>query len=93
VSKEVIAGRGSLEESKRVKHMMIVALMSNVVVLLQAAAGDEALSDMNDLGLLMLGGFVLAVAGAIALTVIRLKLRDKKPAEPHFVSINSRDEE
>ena len=73
--------------------MLIVALLANAIVWLQAASSDqEALSDMNDLGFLMLGGFVLAVATAIALTVIRLKLRDKKPQEQRFVSINSRED-
>jgi hypothetical protein len=41
----------------------------------------------------MLGGFVLAVAAAIALTVIRLRIREKKQNEPQFVSISSRDDE
>ncbi|HKR58595.1 MAG TPA: hypothetical protein VJS64_02590 [Pyrinomonadaceae bacterium] len=74
--------------------MMIVATLVYAIVLAQAASSDqEALSDMNDLGMLMLGGFVLAVATAIGLTVIRLKLRDKKPEAPKFVSISSRDDE
>jgi heme/copper-type cytochrome/quinol oxidase subunit 2 len=78
----------------KVNQMVIVASLIYLAVLSQAAAGDqEALSDMNDLGMWMLGGFVLAVAGAIALTVIRLRIREKKPEAPQFVSISSRKEE
>ena len=75
--------------------MVIVAtLVYLAAVMVQAAAGDqETFSDMNDLGLWMLGGFVLAVAGAIALTVIRLKIREKKPDAQQFVSISSQKEE
>ena len=48
--------------------------------------GNE--TDFKDLGRLMLGGFVLAVAVGIAFTVIRMRLRDKKPPAD-FISINS----
>ena len=73
---------------------MVIVALSFLVVLVQAASNDQtALSEMNDLGMLMLGGFVLAVAAAIALTVIRLRIRDKKQDVPQFVSISSRDDE
>lgn len=73
--------------------MSIVASLIYLAVLSQGAVADqEALSDMNDLGIWMLGGFVLAVAGAIALTVIRLRIREKRPESPQFVSISSREE-
>ena len=73
--------------------MLFVASLVYLEMLLQAAAGDqEALSEMNDLGMWMLGGFVIAVAGAIALTVIRIKMREKKPEMPQFISISSREE-
>ena len=49
--------------------------------------GDE--SDFKDLGKLLLGGFVLAVAAGIAFTVVRQRLRDKKPPAAQFISINS----
>ena len=73
--------------------MGIMTSLVYSIVLWQAAGDQEALSDMNDLGMLMLGGFVLAVVAAIGLTVVRLKLRDKKPEEQKFVSISSRDDE
>lgn len=73
---------------------MVIVALSYLVVVVQAAGNDQtALSEMNDLGMLMLGGFVLAVAAAIALTIIRLRIRDKKQDVPQFVSISSRDDE
>lgn len=64
------------------------------LVLLQAAVSDhEALSEMNDLGIMMLVGFVLAVVVAIGLTVVRLKIREKKPATSQFISIHSQEED
>ncbi len=73
---------------------MVIVALSYLFVVVQAASSDQtALSEMNDLGMLMLGGFVLAVAAAIALTVIRLRIREKKQNEPQFVSISSRDDE
>ena len=46
-------------------------------------------SDFNDLGKLLLGGFVLAVGVAIAFTFVKLRLREKKPPAAEFISINS----
>ena len=48
--------------------------------------GNE--TDFKDLGRLMLGGFGLALGIGIAFTVIRMRLRDKKPPAD-FISINS----
>ena len=46
-------------------------------------------SDFKDLGKLLFGGFVLAVGTGVAFTVVRLRLRDKKPPKEQFISINS----
>jgi hypothetical protein len=54
---------------------------------------EEIATDFNDLGKLLLGGFVLAVAVAIALTFVRLRLRDKKAPRSEFISINSVERE
>lgn len=73
--------------------MVTAALVIQVMVVLGILTSDaDALAELNDLGTLMLGGFVLAVVAAIALTIIRLRIREKKPAAPQFISINSRDE-
>ena len=53
---------------------------------------QDSLGEMGDLGALMLGGFVLAVGLAVALTFIRIRMRDKRPPEPQFISINSEQE-
>jgi hypothetical protein len=45
-------------------------------------------SDFQDLGKLLAIGFGLALAAGVAFTVIRLRLREKKPAAA-FLSINS----
>ena len=55
-------------------------------MLLVIEEGNE--TDFKDLGRLMLLGFVLAVGIGIAFTVIRMRLRDKKPPAD-FISINS----
>ena len=74
--------------------MMTAASLIHIVFVIQNLPPDsDAFSDLNDLGTLMLGGFVLAVVAAIALTIVRLKLREKKPEGAQFISINSRDDE
>ena len=74
--------------------MVIVASLIHVFVVLEIFTSDaDALVGMNDLGTLMLGGFILALVGAIAITVIRLRIREKKPQTPQFISISSREEE
>lgn len=49
---------------------------------------DNPSSDFQDLGKQLLGGFVLAVAVAVVYTLIKLRLRDKKPPA-QFISISS----
>jgi hypothetical protein len=53
-------------------------------ILLQESIG----SDFNDLGRKILGGFIVAVAFAITFTVVKLRLRDKKPPAA-FISITA----
>lgn len=50
---------------------------------------QSGVSDFKDPGKLLIGGFVLAVAAGIAFTVVRLRLRDKKPPAAQFISINA----
>ena len=74
--------------------MVTAALLIHLMVMLEIFSSDsEIFADMNDLGTLMLGGFVLAVVAAIALTIVRLRIREKRPAADHFISINSRDDD
>ena len=46
-------------------------------------------TDFNDLGKLLLGGVATAIVVAVALTVVRFKLADKKPPTSNFISIAS----
>lgn len=48
--------------------------------------GEE--TNFNDLGKMMLGGFVLAIGVAVAITFVRLKRRDKRPPA-QFLSISA----
>ena len=48
--------------------------------------GEE--TDFGGLGKMMLGGFVLAIGVAVAITFVRLRLRDKKPPA-QFISISA----
>ena len=74
--------------------MVTAALLIHALVVLEIFTSDsEALPDMKDVGTLMLGGFILAVVAAVALTIVRLRIREKKPETAQFISINSRDEE
>jgi hypothetical protein len=45
----------------------------------------------DNLGLLLFGGLVLAIGAGVAFTLIRLRLRDKKPVGPAFISISPPD--
>lgn len=54
---------------------------------------QETATDFNDLGKLMLGGFAAAIVIATVLTVVRLKLRGKKPAAPGFISITATEKD
>lgn len=53
---------------------------------------NAATSSFDDLGKLLLGGVVAAILLAILFTVVRMKLRDKRPPTSSFISINATDE-
>lgn len=55
-----------------------------LMVLLQ-----ENASHFDDLGKLLLGGVVAAIVVAVGFTLVRFRLRDKKPQTSEFISINS----
>jgi hypothetical protein len=93
VSKEVLLAASHLSAVKG-NRMVTAALLISVMVVLQISTPEaDALADMNDLGTLMLGGFILAVVAAVALTIVRLRIREKKPEARQFISISSRDDE
>lgn len=43
----------------------------------------------DDLGKLLLGGTVAAIVLAVGFTLVRLRMRDKKPQTSNFISIAS----
>ena len=47
-------------------------------------------NDFQDLGKWLLGGFAAAIVEAIALTIIKLRLREKRPPTP-IISIKPGD--
>ena len=66
----------------------ILCCLTFLVVYLQ----DES-ADFNDLGKLLLGGVAAAIVCAIAFTVVRLKIREKRPATSGFISIGATNDE
>ncbi len=48
---------------------------------------NSAISEFNDLGTLLLGGFATAIGVALVFTFIKLRLRDKKPPTADFITI------
>jgi hypothetical protein len=54
---------------------------------------ETATGAFDDLGKLLLGGVVAAIVLAIGFTVIRMKMRDKKPPSSDFISINSAEKD
>jgi hypothetical protein len=55
-----------------------------LITLLQENTGN-----FDDLGKLLLGGVVAAIVVAVGFTLVRFRLRDKKPQTSDFISINS----
>ena len=53
---------------------------------------EAATGAFDDLGKLLLGGVVAAIALAIGFTVIRMRMRDKKPPTSNFISISAAPE-
>lgn len=54
---------------------------------------QETTGAFDDLGKLLLGGVVAAIVLAIGFTLIRMRMRDKKPQTSNFISINTAENE
>ena len=50
---------------------------------------QENSGNFDDLGKLLLGGVAAAIVVAVGFTLVRFRLRDKKPQTSNFISINS----
>ena len=68
--------------------MLLVPLCLNSLILISLLQ-ETSPTDFNDLGKLLLGGVAAAILIAIGFTVVRFRLRDKKPPTSSFISISS----
>lgn len=66
-----------------------VLMTSQLIFMAMNFFQQSEASDFKDLGPLLLGGFVLAVAAGVAFTVVRLRMRERKPPAAQIISINS----
>jgi hypothetical protein len=73
---------------KGLKVMPATLLLYQLSFIVISLLQDDASSDFQGFGKQLLGGFVLAVALAVAYTFIKLRLRDRKPPA-QFISISS----
>ena len=53
---------------------------------------QENAAQFDDLGKLLLGGVAAAIVVAVGFTLVRFRLRDKKPQASSFISISSEKE-
>lgn len=60
-----------------------------MIALLSLLQETSVTTDFNDLGKLLLGGVAAAILVAVAFTLVRFKLQDKKPPASNFISISS----
>ena len=58
-------------------------------MLLMELLQENATSGFDDLGKLLLYGMAAAIVVAVGFTVVRFRMRDKKPPTSSFISINS----
>ena len=52
---------------------------------------ENVTSSFDDVGKLLLGGVAAAIVLAVGFTVIRFRMRDKKPPTSNFISITGKD--
>jgi len=67
--------------------MILFALCINSLVLISFL--QETPTNFDDLGKLLLGGVAAAIVFAVGFTLVRFRLRDKKPQTSSFISISS----
>lgn len=67
--------------------MIFFPLCSNSLALINLLQEDTGAFD--DLGKLLVGGVAAAIVVAVGFTLVRFRLRDKKPPTSSFISISS----
>ena len=60
-------------------------------MLLMTLLQETATSSFDDLGKLLLYGVAAAIVVAVGFTVVRFRMRDKKPPTSNFISITDKD--
>ena len=70
--------------------MITFILIYNSVCLISFI--QEAQTDFNDLGKLLLGGVAAAIVFAVGFTFVRLRMREKNPQPSDFISISAPQE-
>ena len=67
--------------------MSLFLLCLQLIVLISAI--QESTGAFDDLGKLLVGGVAAAIVVAIGFTLVRFRLRNKKPPTSSFISISS----
>jgi hypothetical protein len=67
---------------------MLSSLIAVYCILTLLFYEENSGSNFDDLGKLLMGGVLAAIAVAVTFTLVRLRLRDKKPPATSFISIN-----
>lgn len=67
---------------------MLLCLMP-ICVSIALMLEENVTSEFGDLGKLLLAGVLAAILLAITFTIVRMRVRDKKPHSADFISINA----
>ena len=72
--------------------MLLFPLCLDALLLINLFQETTTTTAFDDLGKLLLGGVIAAIVCAVAFTLVRFRLRDKKPQTSGFISISSAGE-
>ncbi|HEY6121514.1 MAG TPA: hypothetical protein VIV66_16255 [Pyrinomonadaceae bacterium] len=75
------------ERSGRVTQMLLYLIPTYISIAL--VLEDNLTSEFGDLGKLLLAGVLVAIFFAVTFTIVRMRLRDKNPRAPDFISIKT----
>jgi predicted RND superfamily exporter protein len=81
----------NLGKGRDVMLLLLLAAWPTAFTLISLIQETE--TNFQDLGKLLLGGVAAAIAIALAFTVVRLRVRDKRPQISPFISIATKDKE
>jgi hypothetical protein len=68
-------------------EMLVFPLLASMLLI--EFLQENTATNFDDLGKLLLGGVVAAIVVAVGFTVVRFRMRDKKPPTSNFISISS----